>query len=557
MDKRLIFETLIGLAKCHYKASKINEKEKHLKEAFSLFNDLIVYISDEFQKNYEPSVVCRNFNKKQKEVYNLAIKIAFELYQQKKDKKYAEAILLFIEKSKSTSLRHQNFKHLEERYKVNQDYLQEEQQKESEIANLELMLLSTYLESDTKNKESKLLRRERKRLVKELQVIKKKIAKKYKEYAAVRYNTKLISIDKVKRNLKSDSAILTYYITENHVYIAAISHKEVKIERKEIERNVLDKDLKAFINSISTGTLSKFKDKGFKLFNTLIEPVYDLLKNKSKWVIIPDDELYNFPFDGLITHSAEDAEKFKELPYLIRNHTLIGHYSINLFFSRIGFNKQGYRKGDVHAMYAPILFNKESNLPDLLFSKEEIENVAKYLKQSGQSNITKYLNKNATDKNFLESLINAYMVLISTHSLKNKENGEVQLLLKDINGNIIYVNRKQILESIVNSKFVILSGCNTGDGTVQTSEAKASLVRAFFYSGVETIIYTSINVYNEDAAILIPAFFENLLIHKMGRAKALQQAKIKMIERSEHSEPINWIGFQMHSNWKKRLTKSS
>jgi len=76
-----------------------------------------------------------------------------------------------------------------------------------------------------------------------------------------------------------------------------------------------------------------------------------------------------------------------------------------------------------------------------------------------------------------------------------------------------------------NTELMVLSACQTGLGDTQSGEGIQGLRRAFELAGVNTLICTLWKVDDLTSAILMTAFYKNLLENKLSNAEALSAAK--------------------------------
>jgi CHAT domain-containing protein len=76
-----------------------------------------------------------------------------------------------------------------------------------------------------------------------------------------------------------------------------------------------------------------------------------------------------------------------------------------------------------------------------------------------------------------------------------------------------------------NTELMVLSACQTGLGDTQSGEGIQGLRRAFELAGVDTLICTLWKVDDLTSAILMTAFYKNLLENRMSKTSALSAAK--------------------------------
>ena len=77
---------------------------------------------------------------------------------------------------------------------------------------------------------------------------------------------------------------------------------------------------------------------------------------------------------------------------------------------------------------------------------------------------------------------------------------------------------------------MVLSACNTASG----AEAVSGLGRAFFYAGTKTILASNWAVHSEATTTL---FKRQAADYSVGRAEALRQTQIQMIDQAVFTRP--------------------
>ncbi len=113
----------------------------------------------------------------------------------------------------------------------------------------------------------------------------------------------------------------------------------------------------------------------------------------------------------------------------------------------------------------------------------------------------------------------------------------------------------EILCLKLNADWVVLSACNTAAADGQGAEALSGLGRAFFYAGTRAIMASSWPVHSAATTELMTILFEKQENNdKLGRAEALQQTRVDLIESGtfknaqgkelfSYAHPIFWAPF--------------
>ena len=89
---------------------------------------------------------------------------------------------------------------------------------------------------------------------------------------------------------------------------------------------------------------------------------------------------------------------------------------------------------------------------------------------------------------------------------------------------------------------MVLSSCESGIGRYVEGEGVMSLTRGFIYSGTPNIVCSLWKVYDRYTEKLMVKFYKQILKDK-SYSRALQMAKIKMINDKKTADPRKWSGF--------------
>ena len=193
------------------------------------------------------------------------------------------------------------------------------------------------------------------------------LEKKHPDYHQLKYAVKTASIAEVQQYLtqKGKSVLLSHYLAENQIFIFAITPNDYKIAAIDKPENLND-TIEDLQTAISVGHPDLFVQNATKLFELLLQPVWNLIKNAQNLTIIPHNELYYIPFDVLINqHQMGNvaANDFANLPYLIRNYNISYHYSATLLLHCHKRHRQTDKKTDGFFGLAPVQFNNIGQTP--------------------------------------------------------------------------------------------------------------------------------------------------------------------------------------------------
>jgi CHAT domain-containing protein len=99
------------------------------------------------------------------------------------------------------------------------------------------------------------------------------------------------------------------------------------------------------------------------------------------------------------------------------------------------------------------------------------------------------------------------------------------------------------------TKLVVLSGCQTGVGDVDTGEGVYGLRRAVVLAGAEAQVMSLWKVDDGVTARLMAEYYTNLLKKNQGRADALREVQLSMLADHNTRHPYYWAGFIESGAW--------
>jgi CHAT domain-containing protein len=103
-------------------------------------------------------------------------------------------------------------------------------------------------------------------------------------------------------------------------------------------------------------------------------------------------------------------------------------------------------------------------------------------------------------------------------------------------------------------ELVVLSACETGLGESRSGEGLIGLRRAFRTAGAKTVISALWSVKDDSTSELMQDFYEKLWLEGLGKAEALRQAQLAMLDknRAETGDalPSTWGAFVLSGDWR-------
>ncbi len=283
-----------------------------------------------------------------------------------------------------------------------------------------------------------------------------KFEKDYPEYYQLKYSITTATVQDLQLYLSTqttpngkkrpnNSAILSYHIAEEQIYIFAITSNEYKIVKVSKPRD-FSKNIEKLQNSIQLGHIENFIKCSTQLFESLLRPVWSFLQSANKLIIIPHGELYYLPFDVLLNqHQITDVNNFEKLSYLIRDFDISYHYSATLLLHSHKRQQQTNQQIDSFFGFAPIQFGGEKD------SQKREGYVVKSSSGKQEHHRRRILKSSGNDQAALQDLEETEVEVKEVYQLFEKEGKEAIALFYD------QANKQNLQEYIGDYKYVLIS----------------------------------------------------------------------------------------------------
>ena len=351
------------------------------------------------------------------------------------------------------------------------------------------------------------------------------------DYHQLKFSRRTVNIDSLQHTIAGkQEAILSYYYTSNQLlcfYITSDGSGVIAIPLQDSFFSAIA-GLRQELVTPQTAARKLLFDKGTTLFNALLLPVYEKIKDKERLIIIPYNEISYLPFE-MIPDSRQNGR------LLLNTFSVSYQYSANFLIDKKNEAASAY---NVLAM-APFAENNTGMiLPALPSSAEEINQLpgkqlyaanavkSQFVLLSGQYPVIHLATHAvASDASPLESYIEFYGLKKDADTLHRLYEREIYTL-----------DMKQ-------ARLLIISACETGNGVLVNGEGIISLSRAFSYAGCKSVI-TSLWKADDIATAFIVKRLHYYLQKGLPKDRALQKAKLDYLKNNAIEErfknPAYW-----------------
>jgi CHAT domain-containing protein/tetratricopeptide (TPR) repeat protein len=524
--ERELFRALIGKAKGFH---NYFEQSKNLKDLqMSLQTSLLAFqLGEKMRRSYETAEAKLFFNENYFSAYSDAIETAYALYTRTHKEIYKQNILDLMEKSRATTLADALRETDLKPKTIPAELLTKEQQLYQVISGLQIALKT---ENDSLKKLDL-----NKKLVDEqiyLSRLLDRFETDFPNYYQLKYDKKSVLIRDIQQKiLNPATALVEYFLTEKKLYIFTITHNKSDIYEKILSLNFRER-LTKFQTKISQNPKSKIyngQTLSAELYQQIISPILDDLKDKKRIIFIRDGELNYLPFEVLAP---------------AKNDYLLKHFAISYAYSStLLMNEKKEESSPKILALAPFANQtnegskfRDKSLRTLPASEEEVLGIRGDI----------YLNEKASKSRFLEEYRSHGIIHFATHAITNDQepNQSFIAFYPDNQGYKLLTEELYDLD-LRKTRLVILSACEAGRGKLQKGEGIISLARAFAYSGCESVMTTLWNAHDETTAN-ISERFHKYLSDGLRKDEALRKAKLDFLDSelgSRYEHPYYWANF--------------
>lgn len=378
------------------------------------------------------------------------------------------------------------------------------------------------------------------------------LQKKYPDLQSYFANTDPKSFKNYIDDIPDSTIVVLYIINDNQLLIFTVTNKETGIKTIELKQDI-NKQAARFLsilrnpnNATGTGAVTlrstlkpvddvrgDFKAEANGLYNLLITPIQEDLKDKKNICFIPNGKLSNIPFQSL--GFVDEGKKF---------HFLMEDFAI-FYTSKIDIFRKNFKKRKMESSIA-IFGNPDKTLPGATLEANEI---AKMIPGS-----VVYIEEKATEDKAKESLSKYNYIHFATHGVLDNdqiensyllfaagpgENNQGKLTIAEING-----LTKQT------SSLVVLSACETAVSKEEIKGFYISPTNAFLTNRVDAVIGSLWKVPDETTNLLLQEFYNNIEKKGMGNAQALRNAQATVSANPKYNHPFFWSAFVLYGEWR-------
>lgn len=387
-----------------------------------------------------------------------------------------------------------------------------------------------------------------------------------------------VNLTALQSSLAPNEGVLSFLIGRKESFAQLVTRSDLVIARVPESADALAEAVKSLRRAveIEAGVVPEFDmARSHALYKSLFSGLRSQMQGVEHLIVVPSGALTSLPF-GLLLASPASSQDYAKADWLSRKVAITHSPSLKSFYvARTTSVVKKYSKpllafgdpaiggvqpseGEVRLQAGTVTCREAGPAPaSLLRSMTALPETAQEIKRvsamfGAQSDV--FMRSQATEAKLNSLNLQDYRILyFATHGLLPGElkcQSEPALVLtppdaaKTRNEDGL-LEASEISSLNLNADLVVLSACNTaGGGGKFGGEALSGLAESFFHAGARNMVVSHWQVPSAATAQLMVRMFDVWGAElSRGGAKSLQQAQLKMLEKSDTAHPFYWAAF--------------
>lgn len=357
------------------------------------------------------------------------------------------------------------------------------------------------------------------------------------------HRPEIATADDVQRHLIDDrTAFIEYLLGATNSYAWLVTRQVVYTASLPSRARVAPmlKRYRAFLSQPVTGLRSKYLDgeeqqEARRIYHLLVAPLASHMAEKTRLIIVPDQELANVPFESLIDSNGK---------YMAATHTIVYSQSASASLMLHDIARDGPAPRDSLLAFGDPVYDTPGLAP-IPYTREEVKGIARlFAPKDRQVQLGRDASERALKSEDLQRF--GYLHFAVHGTIDDSDPARSGLALSHVPGSDEdgILRAEEIAQLRLNARLVVLSGCRTADGKLLSGEGLLALSRSFHYAGAHSVVATLWNVDDVSTAAFMKMFYA-FLISGQAPEDALRETKIAMARNSVEiwRNPWFWAPF--------------
>lgn len=360
-----------------------------------------------------------------------------------------------------------------------------------------------------------------------------------------------VTLSEIQEELAPQDLLLQIQLRDDSGLVWMVTRDDLGLVRLP-GRVELESDLRAAVTSLSRGGSGENPALD-RLGRELLGPLGQALAGRTRLIVVADAPLQGFPWAALVDPATGER--------LVERLEILQAPSSSVLVA-LGDRPSTATEPRILALGEPTFAPLGSGLPTwtpLPASGRELEAIARHAGRGrSQWRVDLLRDRDASRERLFQSKWPAIRILhLATH-------GELDLVaphlshlaLAQIDAEGVRSDGRLFAYEVaarlpLATDLVVLSGCNTAQGTAFAGEGLIGLTHAFLAAGTQRVLATLWPIRDDDAAAFMDRFYFHHLREGLSEGAALRAAQIDLHRRG--SPPAAWAGFVLQG----RLSPSS
>jgi CHAT domain-containing protein len=339
----------------------------------------------------------------------------------------------------------------------------------------------------------------------------------------------------LQSRLTKNDVVLSYAVLPREILVWIITRNRFVQQRVRVSASELEDLVDRFHQSLLSESGQPDAVVSERLYRMLADSA-NRLQPGANLIVIPDGWLHSVPFVALRDPSTRR--------FLVQDHAVSYAPSATLLLSSLAHPPQRFsRSARVLAIGNPAFDQRAFQLPRLPASEVEARRIASLY--ADQNPLT---GRDATDTALERMAPNFDILHFAGHAVVARDAPQLShlVLASDGRSDGAVFSTDIAQWNLSRTRLVILSGCNTADGTLSATEGASSLARAFFAAGVRAVVSSLWAIDDEDTADFFIAFHRRLA-EGDSPSVALRETQIEWLsDPRTPARPVrSWAAFQL------------
>ncbi len=373
------------------------------------------------------------------------------------------------------------------------------------------------------------------------------VRRKNPGYSQIRYAQASNFVAVRQKLVDAETALLEFVIGEEQSFAFLIIRDRFVVAMLPPEK-VMTPLVQNYLKFLTLRVSGSFRGErgGRAIFDVLMAPFRPHLGPAIKTlIVIPDGPLNYLPFEALVENNEPRR-------FLVERYQILYGASASCLISLRERTPRSRPPMDFLGVANPypasaygLSLDQEYRFPRLRYARKEIRTIKNFFRPQ---RTTLLMGPAAEEKKFKELRLADFRIIhVAAHGIIDDRNWwrSAMLLLKDTeNLEDGFLQSTEIYLLRFNPELLVLSGCQTGIGTLEKGEGINGMSSAFFYAGARSILFSLWSVNDKATAKFMEHFYRHLMRGKPA-AEALRLAKIQML-KSRYAHPFYWAAFVLN-----------